>query len=261
MTKKYNLDLNVIKDMYLNQDKTYQEIADFYGCRCVGTIQKFLKKHNLKRKSGVHNCEIENCGKPAIGRFKRKGKYLCTKHYDLIKNNGYIKQFIKTVPNEIIKFSDHAEIVIIDYKKQTEKCRVLFDLEDIEKVSTYKWASHTKNKYVYGSPNISKGHIKVIALHRLIMNPPQEMQIDHINGDKLDNRKCNLRICTTLQNNHNKHKRKKEYAINGVRRHSQSGKYEAYITVNYKHICLGFFENIPEATRARLGAEQKYYAF
>lgn len=51
-----------------------------------------------------------------------------------------------------------------------------------------------------------------ILMHRLIMNPPAGYVVDHINGDKLDNRRTNLRICTQLENTRNRKPRQtREY--------------------------------------------------
>lgn len=76
----------------------------------------------------------------------------------------------------------------------------LFDKEDYEKVKKYYW---TKNKagYIFsnGSTKINNGK-KIIFLHRYLMNPPNDMVVDHINHCRYDNRKSNLRICTQQEN-------------------------------------------------------------
>lgn len=71
----------------------------------------------------------------------------------------------------------------------------LVDTEDYAKFSQF-----TYHRSVYGYAIRHLPTRKRMSLHREIMNAPYDMCVDHINGDKLDNRKSNLRICTTMQN-------------------------------------------------------------
>lgn len=68
--------------------------------------------------------------------------------------------------------------------------------EDFERVSKRKWSYHHSGYVVRGKPQIS--------LHRFILGAKKGQHIDHINGDKLDNRRSNLRFCTSAQNQYNK---------------------------------------------------------
>jgi len=72
------------------------------------------------------------------------------------------------------------------------------DREDLEGISKFKWQSQrTSKNFVYAGASIKQedGNWKRISLHRFILNVPKNSVIDHINGDQLDNRKANLRIC------------------------------------------------------------------
>ena len=89
-------------------------------------------------------------------------------------------------------------------------------------------------------------------LHRLILNAKKGEIVDHINHNKLDNRKENLRIVTKQQNAQN---RKKQC---GVFKRNDSGKWQAQIMVNYKNIKLGCFNTYQEALEVRTNAERKY---
>jgi len=82
----------------------------------------------------------------------------------------------------------------------------LVDDEDYEKVNKYKWNAVPNNK-TYRASSRCTGNGKNIRMHRFIMNAPKNMDVDHINHDTLDNRKCNLRICTRSQNLMNAKKR------------------------------------------------------
>lgn len=73
----------------------------------------------------------------------------------------------------------------------------LVDQEDYNELSQFKWYLHNMG---YATATIDKN---MVYMHRLIMKPPKIMHIDHINHDKLDNRKSNLRIVTREENMQN----------------------------------------------------------
>ena len=83
------------------------------------------------------------------------------------------------------------------------------------------------------------------------MNAPAGMQIDHINGNGLDNRKVNLRLCNSSQNQRNARKRKSGTSrFKGVDWHKESKKWRARICVNRKRIHIGRYKSEFEAAQA-----------
>ena len=91
------------------------------------------------------------------------------------------------------------------------------------------------------------------------MNPPLGMQVDHINGDRLDNRRENLRIVTNWQNQMNRGMTiNNSSGYKGVRLR-RSGKWEAQIRVNKKAIFLGRFYDKLDAAHAYDDAAKKYF--
>jgi hypothetical protein len=97
-------------------------------------------------------------------------------------------------------------------------------------------------------------------LHRIILDCPEDMMIDHINHDKLNNSRSNLRIVTQQQNCMNKGKHKNNTSgIIGVNWHKKYKKWVAQINLNNKKIHIGLFDNFDEACKARKEAEIKYF--
>ena len=122
----------------------------------------------------------------------------CKRHYDQIHRYGKIvnsgqRSMFDT--NEIIEYDDYAEMILYD-KHGNEVNKTLIDLDDVEKIKNIKWCLHKTEGYVQNS--------KIGRLHRYITNCPEDMVVDHINRNRLDNRKENLRICTIQQNGINR---------------------------------------------------------
>jgi hypothetical protein len=137
---------------------------------------------------------------------------------------------------------------VIGYTTKGEK--FTFSLEDYDEVSKRTWCI-SKQGYVVA--NINK---KVVKMNRLLLNYP--ICVDHINGDKTDNRRENLRICTFEQNSHNQRKPKNIVGFQGIDM-TANGKYRARISVKGKEVRLGNYSKLDDAINARLEAEKKYY--
>lgn len=138
------------------------------------------------------------------------------------------------------------------------------DDEDYEWLSQWKWhASSGTNGSVYAVRKCSvtekRGH-RFIALHREITNAPCDLQVDHIDGNSLNNRRSNLRLCTQLQNNQNAPKNKRNTSgYKGVHWNIGEKKWVAHIRVNQKKVRLGSFGNVEDAAKAYAEASRKYH--
>lgn len=87
--------------------------------------------------------------------------------------------------------------IILD-RRNGDKLRSLIDIHDIERVVNYgKWSPNNVNNAIYARR-------KNIMLHRFIVDCPRDKEVDHINGDTLDNRRSNLRIVSRSENNQNR---------------------------------------------------------
>ena len=76
----------------------------------------------------------------------------------------------------------------------------IVDDGDFEAVSKFKWYCQKANSNRY----YAKRSTDNLYLHRFILNPPTHQEIDHINGDSLDCRRSNMRICSHAENMFNK---------------------------------------------------------
>lgn len=97
-------------------------------------------------------------------------------------------------------------------------------------------------------------------LHRVIANPPPGFVVDHINRNKLDNRRMNLRVCTQSENMRNQKRRiDNSSGVVGVWWDTNRRLWSCQITINGKVINLGRFNSRIEASQARQNAELKYW--
>lgn len=130
------------------------------------------------------------------------------------------------------------------------------DEEDYECVKKYRWC---RNKSGYLSAHI-KGSTRKIVMHRLIMNFPQDCVVDHINGCRYDNRRCNLRFANRAQNSMNSIKRSDNSSgCTGVSWDKSRGKWIVLIASYGKRKNLGRFDSFDDAVNARLQAEKETF--
>lgn len=97
-------------------------------------------------------------------------------------------------------------------------------------------------------------------MHRFLLSPSDGEFVDHINGNGLDNRRSNLRICTPSQNSaHRVNISDEKKRSMGVTWSKQRMKWQAAIQYNGKRYCLGFFSDHAEALDARIAAEKRMF--
>jgi hypothetical protein len=121
----------------------------------------------------------------------------------------------------------------------------LVDDSDFEWLMQWKWYYlDDRNGYALRSFKRS-----LVWMHRVIMNAPKDMQVDHINCNSIDNRRCNLRLCSQSENQRNRGATKK--SVNGYKGlHWHRGKWQVQITVNGQSTHLGTFTDEIEAAKA-----------
>ena len=103
---------------------------------------------------------------------------------------------------------------------------------------------------------------RMALAHRVIwklMTGDEPRQVDHINGDRADNRWCNLRDVAHQTNGRNQKKPSTNTSgVCGVGWHRGAQKWQARIRVNDRHIYLGLFDTMEEAVSVRKTAERDY---
>lgn len=143
-------------------------------------------------------------------------------------------------------------------KRKNNIYEILIDDEDYEKISKFKWFIN-KRLYVRRTQYIN-GKEKELRLHRYILNIiDSNIIVDHINGNTLDNRKCNLRICNNKQNSYNSKKIKSSSKYKGVFWNKVNNKWQAQIHPEGKHIHLGYFDSELDAAKKYNEMALKYY--
>lgn len=137
-----------------------------------------------------------------------------------------------------------------------------FDKEDYDKIKNYRWQRENGYIIYYAVKN---GHRYRIQMHRLLMNlEDNNLLVDHINHNRTDNRKENLRICTPSQNvwNMDRRGRNKSTGYTGIEKYSSKTKGDRYrvtISENNNLHHLGTFDTLEEAIKARKDAEKMYW--
>lgn len=127
---------------------------------------------------------------------------------------------------------------------------------DLRFVYMYNWYYSTRG---YAETNC-RATRKNLKMHRLIMQPPTGMVIDHINSDPLDNRRDNLRICTQTENARNsKHQQRTKSGLRGVYWSNKDRKWTARINTGGKFRSLGYFNNKIDAAVAFDTAARELY--
>lgn len=142
--------------------------------------------------------------------------------------------------------------------KLTRGHKAIIDDEDLERVSFCSWQSDGRYaKTRKWNKELQK--YQTFYLHRFIIGAEgKEKEVDHINGDKFDNRKANLRYCTRAENIANKIREQKS-GLRGVFRSEGDLRWFAYITVRGRLIRIGTWDSPEEAFEVRKAVEKIFY--
>lgn len=138
-----------------------------------------------------------------------------------------------------------------------------FDLEDFEPHIQGKYWRNCKGyaaNFFWTRDESGKRKHHMTLLHRTIMGAPDDKDIDHINGNRADSRKHNLRVCESHENDCNRKVQENSVSgVTGVCWVNAINRWRAYITWCNKRIWLGTYEAIEDAIQARYRKERELF--
>jgi hypothetical protein len=135
----------------------------------------------------------------------------------------------------------------VRYVPLTKGKFAIVDAADYERVSRYKWCASGSGDRWYAVRNDRGRHV---SMHRFLIGAPKGMVVDHIDGNGLNNRQNNLRICTQRQNLYNSRPKGKSSRFKGVCRDKNRGRWIVLISNGERSIHVGRFDDEVQAARA-----------
>lgn len=131
-------------------------------------------------------------------------------------------------------------------------------VRDLHLISSLKWRPLVSPRSVYAIANskTDTGSYKTVYMHRLISFAPKGMQVDHKDGDGLNNLSSNLRIVTASQNQMNMRKHAKKTGLKGAYYNKRDRRWISQISINRRQVYLGCFDNELDAHNAYCDASK-----
>lgn len=240
-------------------------------CQC-GTKDKWFQSSDVinKRINGCGLCHLRSMIGKVSGRLTVVGineetkncicKCECgNEHYET-KSNNITSQRVKScgcIAKELKNSYEFVEDYVIGTTNLGDK--FYFDKEDFEKVNKYTWrVSH--NGYIQTSAERVGSQRKVLEMHSYLIGEHKGFVIDHINRNKRDNRRVNLRLVDNSMNGFNITRQSNNTTgKTGVYYNKKNNNYMAKIGYRNRCIYLGSYVTFEDAVEAREKAELKYF--
>jgi hypothetical protein len=147
----------------------------------------------------------------------------------------------------------------VAYVTLTKGHTAVIDAVDVPLVKGLYWCAKVEGNTAYAARNDrSNGKNRMVRMHRVLLDAPDNMEVDHIDGDGLNNRRSNLRLATHTDNMRNRRTQKNNQSgIKGVSRSRRS--WIAQIRVNGKNRYLGTFPTAESAHAAYAAAAKELH--
>ena len=142
------------------------------------------------------------------------------------------------------------------YIELTQEYQATVDNEDFSYLNQWKW--YYKQGYAARNIIAPDGSRTIVRMHRLLLKTPIGMETDHINHNKLDNRRDNLRIVTKNQNQWNRKKQAGSSQYKGIYWNKQNKRWHVQLQVDGKKKWLGYYANEEDARLAYENGVSKY---
>lgn len=183
------------------------------------------------RNAAIQYCSVDGCKLPT----RKYTKCLCNTHYLRLIRYGSTSAFKSRKRGTTLGMGVSAFAGDVGKVQLSDGTHAIVDPCDLRLVCDHGWY---KNNAGYAVARVQN---KLVRMHRLILGVREGQTIDHINGDRLDNRRCNLRICTRSQNNMNKKKRDNTTSQYKGLYLASDGKWVARVSRDGKTVNLGRF--------------------
>jgi hypothetical protein len=188
------------------------------------------------------DCTCEHCGK-AFRAYRTSMKRGGGPH-------RFCSRECRYAPRKAVPQADGSFLIPLHNNKAT-----VVDAEDAHLSQIGKWTAQEDRPGKWYARRVIDG--KTVSIHRLILDCPED--VDHIDGDGLNNRRGNLRCVTRSQNNMNSGRfRNNTSGFRGVCWHKQNRQWLAYIG-GRPHRFLGLYATTEEAARAFDAAAREMY--
>ena len=232
--------------------KTKDLTGRMYGrWKVLYQVEDYISPKGQHQPVWMCECQCDkHTRKPVVAYVLNRGESTSCGCYnvEVIKNSNSRQNTYKLINNEYY----------IGYTQSGKE--FYFYKEDYDLVEKYCWNIDSSTGYVKTIDRIN--NTGKLYLHRLVMGCTKgdKTIIDHIDRNKIDCRKNNLRFVTRCQNNMNSCVSSDNTSgIKGVSWNKEKNKWEAKITVNKQDIRLGLYSNFDDAKKARIIGEEKYF--
>jgi hypothetical protein len=197
-------------------------------------------------------CSVDGCTKPG-----KRGGRLCSMHTGRLARTGKLDRSVR--PTAPYQDRDGTWKVPL-----SRGMTAMVDAADVEAVGQHIWTA-TKSKTAttfYASTKVmdAKGNKRDVGMHVLIMSPTRGIEVDHRDGNGLDNRRGNLRTATRSQNQQNRWTQKNNKSgVPGVYWFPPTQRWRAQIDANGRRYYLGYFPSKEGAVAARVDAAMRLH--